>query len=408
MQKLIIPRLMPWLVWGLGAILFFSQYLGRIAPGIMVPELTETFHVTALSLGTLSAFFYIAYVSLQIPVGILADRYGPRLLLPLMGSLYVVGCLLFACAHRLGYAEMGRFLMGFGAAFTFVSTLKLATNWFPASRIGLLAGFTQAIGMLGAAVGRAPVSYAVSSFGWRETMMGIAVICFIIVSLIIWLVRDHPEIDPVEANRVRTASTPMLTSLSIVLRNPQTWFNAAFVGLLYAPTAAFAELWGVIYLSKTYDLSGHAAAFGVGLIFIGWGIAGPLAGWFSDYLRRRRIVMLGSALSGAVLMLCILYLPALPVWIIYLFLFLFGVSNTGVAVAYAVASEINPRPVAGTSMAFANMMSVLIGALFQPLIGWLLDLFHNFYLAFSLLPVCLLLAFVMGFFVKETHCQPQP
>ncbi|MFU8797562.1 MAG: MFS transporter, partial [Gammaproteobacteria bacterium] len=384
---------MPWLVWGLGASLFFSQYLGRIAPGIMVPELTAAFQVTALSLGTLSAFFYLAYVSLQLPVGMLVDRYGPRLLLPLMGGLYVVGCVTFAQANQLGYAETGRFLMGLGAAFTFVSTLKLATNWFPASRIGLLAGFTQSIGMLGAAVGRAPVSYAVSSLGWRETMLGIAVICFIIVSLIIWIVRDHPP----RAQRVSTlakapphpVSVNMLTSLRTVLRNPQTWINALFLGLLYAPTAAFAELWGVVYLSKTYSLSNHEAAFGVGLMFIGWGIAGPFAGWFSDYLKKRRCVMLGSALSGTILMLCILYLPGLPVWCIYILLFLFGVSNTGVAVAYALSSEINARSVAGTSIAFANMSSVLIGAASQPLIGALLDIFQNFSLALSLLPLCL-------------------
>jgi len=412
---------LPWIVWGLGASLFFAQYLGRIAPGVMVPELMHDFQVTALSLGTLSAFFYLAYVSLQVPVGMLVDRYGPRLLLPVMGGVYVGGCLLFSAASQVGYAEMGRFLMGLGAAFTFVSTLKLATSWFPANRIGFLAGMTQALGMIGAAVGRAPVSYAVSSFGWRITMMGIAIICTIIVSLIICFVRNRPEKTlPGTISASFAAPLGMWAGLFLILRNPQTWLNAAFVGLLYAPTAAFAELWGVAYLTQTYPVSNHEAAFAVGLIFIGWGVGGPIAGWFSDYIQRRRVMMLGSAALSGVLMFSIIYVPNLHVWAVYLLLFLYGLANTGVAVSYAVAAEINPHRVAGTSMAFANMSSVMIGAAFQPLIGWLVDLHWNkvmangaplytsqdFSFALSALPVCFVLAFLVAFFIKETYCQP--
>ena len=100
-------------------------------------------------------------------------------------------------------------------------------------------------------------------------------------------------------------------------------------------------------------------------------------------------------------------------------MFLYGVFNTGVATSYALSSEINPREIAGTSVAFANMASVIIGALFQPIIGWILDLSwdgkmqngvplystHAFQLAFLILPICLAISVVLMFFVKETYCK---
>src|ERR1700722_11221771 len=104
----------PWLIWGLGAAFFFAEYFARVAPSVMVPDLMRDFGVNAQALGTLSAFFYYAYVSMQIPVGILVDRYGPHRLLTVMCILCGLGCLLFASAKDVMAADIGRFLMGFG------------------------------------------------------------------------------------------------------------------------------------------------------------------------------------------------------------------------------------------------------------------------------------------------------
>lgn len=410
----------PWLVWGLAAAYFFADYFARVSPGVMIPDLMEGFSVSALGLGSLTAFFYYPYVAMQIPVGLLVDRFGVRLLLTIMALLVGVGCLVFANAETLYMGKLGRFLMGFGAAFAFVSALKLASTWFPFHRFGLLAGLTQALGMLGAAVGAAPVGYFVHQFGWRHTMASMAVIFFVLAALILSLVRNRPSNLPntVQAMPVETQS--IWCSLGQVLRNPQSWWNGLYVGLLFAPTAAFAELWGAVYLEHVQGLSPLWSAFANGLIFIGWGIGGPLMGWFSDHLGRRRPVMFFSAVMGLLLMSAILYLPDLTPFSLFLLLLLFGMSNAGVAIAYAVAAEINPRSVVGTSMSYANMMSVIIGASLQPLIGFLIDLTQgsnlhiplalhapsDFKQAMLLLPLSLLLAVVCTFFIRETYCQP--
>lgn len=413
----------PWIVWGLAAGFFFIEYFARVGPGVMVDELMHDFNVLAFALGSLSAFFYYAYVGMQIPVGMLVDRFSPRWLLASMTLLCALACIMFAMAHNVRVASLARLLMGFGSAFAFVTALKLASMWFPAHRFGLIAGLTQALGMLGAAVGQAPMAYSVTLIGWRQTMWVIAVLFVLLAIAITLLVRERPKTayskGSVHPAAKLSSSHDVLKGLGKVLRNPQTWWNGVFVGLLYAPTAAIAELWGVKFFRQTYDLSNELAAIAVGLIFMGWTMGGPFIGWISDRMKRRKIILIISALASLIFISSALYIPNMPLALLFSILFLYGVANTGVATSYAVAAEINPRVLAGTSMAFANMASVLVGAAFQPLIGWLLDRHwdgklvngipiytaHDFRMAMIALPICLVIATLIATRIRETHCQ---
>lgn len=411
----------PWLVWGVAASFFFCDYFARVAPSVMVDDLMTSFHVTAQGLGSLSGYFYWPYIAMQIPVGLLVDKFGVRRLLIIMSLITAYACYLFGHATTLFGAELGRFLLGFGAAFAFVGALKLATVWFPVSRFGLLAGLTQALGMLGAAFGEAPVSYAVQTIGWRSTsylMVGI----FVLLAIGLYaIVQDNPPGHEPPPPKKGRGLMSMAHDLGVVLRNPQSWMNAIYAGLLFAPVAAFGELWGANYLQHVHGMSESTAAMANGMIFIGWGIGGPLIGWLSDYTQRRWPLMLGSAVMGLALLCILLFVPNLSATTIFIVLTLFGVSNTGVGLAYAVAAEINPLPVAGASIAFSNMMSILIGACFQPLIGHLMDIHAGFteymqsvhyspadyHFAMLILPAALVACVAMMMFIRETYCQPQ-
>lgn len=408
----------PWLVWGLGAAFFLSEYFARVAPGVMVPELKSTFEVNAASLGALAALFYWPYVFLQIPVGTLVDRFGPHILLTVTSALCALGCFLFGGAELLTIAKVGRFLMGVGAAFAFVGTLKLAAIWFCPSRFGLIAGATQALGMLGAALGAGPLSFLVVNLGWRETMILIGIILFMLAILIGIFVRDK-DVGNATTLQPVDKTTSLVQSFIEVLKNPQSWIVSIYAGLLYGPTAAFAELWGTDYLVNVYGLTKNKAALGVSCIFLGWALGGPIAGYISDQIGRRKPILYLSSFCSLFFMSCILYLPHISMTVLFATMFLYGVSNVGVATSYAVSSEINPRHIAGTSMAFTNMASVLLGGIiFQPIIGRLLDmrwqgeLVNNakvypveaYTMAMILLPCCFVVSLLLALFIKETKC----
>ena len=118
---------LPWVICGLGALFYCYEYLLRISPSVMMSDLMQAYHINATVFGNLAAFYYYAYTPMQLPVGILMDRYGPRRLLTFACLACALGSYLFAHAFHIELAQIGRFMVGFGSAFAFVGVLKLAT-----------------------------------------------------------------------------------------------------------------------------------------------------------------------------------------------------------------------------------------------------------------------------------------
>ncbi len=179
-------------VWGLAAVFYFYELMLLVSPSVMIDDLTLAFSTTAEQLGSIAACYYYAYAAMQIPVGLLMDRFGPRILLVIACILCAAGCLIFGSATSLLMAQIGRFVMGIGGSFAVVGCLKLASLWFPVNRFALLTGIMVAVGMMGGVFGQAPVANLVELVGWRNTIYYGAALGAIL-SVIIWIVvSDNP------------------------------------------------------------------------------------------------------------------------------------------------------------------------------------------------------------------------
>lgn len=404
----------PWLLWLLGALLFFSEYFVRTSSSVMVGDLMHEFAVDAIGIGTLSAFFYYPYTLMQIPVGLIVDRFPTGKILTFMALMFAVGCLLFANTNQLMYAEAARAIMGCSAAFAFVGTLKLVTESFDAKVLGFLAGSTQAIGMLGAATGEGPVAVFVQSVGWRIAMRYMAAFISCIAILLLVFAWNSGACSKIKHQVVKGIK-------QAVFDNKQALLNALFAGLIYAPTLAFGELWGVKYLETVHKLSYSNAAAALSWIFIGWGFGGPLQGLISDKIGRRKPLLCSSAISSLILMLIILQVPMAYNTLIFS-MFCYGIANSGLVVSYAISGEINPDKQTGTTIAFTNMASVLLGTCCQPLVGWALVYYWSglkdgagspiydanaYQHAMLFLPMLLVLAVIVSFLIKETNCKKE-
>lgn len=414
-------NMLPWLIWGIGATFYFSQYIARVIPSVITQQLAHTFSANAFTLGTLSAFFYYAYAPMQIPAGLLIDKFGSGKLLTIASLTTAIGCFIFASANNIYIADFSRFLLGLGSAFSFICTIKLITMWFPEKNFGLLTSITQALGMFGAIFGIGIISHAVEKMRWRFCVTSVGAI-FIILSIITTAIIMRNKITLNQQSHTKATNQSkktVLECLKTVTKNPQSWINVIYVAALYAPISAFCEFWGTSYLRSVYAISIKNAASGVSFIFLGWIIGAPIMGYISDKIGKRRPLMIASAFAGLIFLSAILYLPKLPVIDVFILLFLFGLTNPGVAISYTLAGEINPGFAAGTSIALANMASVAFGPLGQPLIGWLLDMHWqgamlngiryysatNFRAAMSVLIIWMLIACVSSFFIKETYCR---
>ena len=407
----------PWTIWTLGASFYCYGFFQRVAPSVIVDELMRDFAASAAILGNLSAFYFYAYASLQIPVGVMVDRWGPRRVLSVAVVLCGIGSALFATADGLLTAYAGRALIGGGAGFAFVGTLKLASVWFPPHRFALLSGLTIMLGMAGAVGGQGPLAALVATLGWRQTLTVASVFAMLLAAAIWLIVRDRPA---AEAERPEPPSGSLLRGLLGVLGNPQSWFVSVFGGCMSGPMLAFGALWGVPYMVQAHGLERPAAAASVSLMMVGWGIGAPLSGWFSDRIGRRKVPMLLGAGGALASIGAVIYLLGLPLPAVQALLLVNGIFSGTMILSFATAREHNAPEAAGAALGFANMASMAAGALFQPAIGWILDLQWDgrmvdgarlystgaYQIAFLTLLACGVGALMVTLLSRETHCRP--
>ncbi|MDF2867725.1 MAG: phtH [Gammaproteobacteria bacterium] len=411
-------KFLPFVIYLLAASFYLYEFMLQIAPGVMTFELMRDFNIQAAGLGVISAFFYYAYTPMQLPAGLLYDRFGPRTLITLASLICASGALVFALTKITYMAAAGRFLMGMGSAFAFIGILIIVANWFSPGYFAFFAGITQLMGSVGAIVGETPLALAVARFGWQATLLIVAGIGFIL-ALAIWLiVRDSPPGKPaLHANSTKGIGT----TLKEVLGKRQTWAIATYSFTIWAPITVFAALWGVPYLMVRFNISAAMAASAVTMIWIGVGIGSPFVGWFSDKIGRRNLPLVLCAILGIFSTSAILYIVHLNLIVIYGLLFLFGFAAGGQSLIFGVVKDINPPGIVGTAIGFNNMCVVAGGALFQPFVGYILHkvwhgelqngvpvyLAQDYQRALLLLPLCFLIAWLIGWLgLRETYCKP--
>lgn len=410
--------LLPWIIWGVGALFFSYGFFHRVTASAMFNDIMRDFGVTGAVLGNLSAFYFYAYASLQVPVGVAVDRFGPRRVMTAAAILCATGSLVFGLAPNITIAYAGRLLIGAGAGFALIGTFKLATIWFPPERFALITGLTATIGTLGAAGGQAPLSLAVSAFGWRETMVTAAIAGGLIAALIWLIARDRRETNVEIAPT--TTQLGILQGIGTVLANPHSWAFAIILASMTAPMLSFAGLWGVPFLMQAFDLERATAAATTSIFIIGHGIGSASMGWLSDRIRQRKAPVLGGSIVTTAAVIAVIYIPGLPLALVQGLMLIGGIASGATIICFAFTREHNRPEVAATAMGFVNFLNMGTSALFQPLLGWFLDLtwdggmvdgariysaeaFRTAFLAIAVLSVAGLIAAAL---VRETHCQP--
>lgn len=371
-------------ICALGALFYCYEYLLRIQPSFMNNQLREQFGLSGQSLGILVGLYYWAYSPMQIAVGLLTDIYGPRKMLTLAVAVCTIGSFMFGYTHNLYIAGLGRFLIGFGSAFAFVGVLKLGAIWLPSNWFAMFAGLATALGMVGALVGDMQLTLLINSIGWRETIL-VSTVFGVVLTPFIWLaVRDvHPHDPPVEE---RVNFTEGIAGIKEIAKNPQIWLAGLVGCALYMSLSVFAEEYGIDFLANVHGFDIHTASASNGAVFLGWLVGAPLFGFISDRLRSRRWPIFVGALVAIALMLVIIYLPSkqavslVPIFFGYsvkfinIVLFFFGLFCSAEIICFAIGRENCPDHMAGSAVAFINMLVMLGGAVFQPLFGSLLDL----------------------------------
>lgn len=402
----------------LGAIFYCYEYLLRIIPGVMHTELRMGFGgISATAFGTLTAYYYFAYTPMQLPAGVLMDRYGPHKLLSFACLLCAVGSIMFSDTNHFYVALTGRFLVGLGSSFAFVGVLKLANNWLPKQYISLIAGVVTTLGMCGAILGEVSLTHMILLKGWRVVLNLASLMGGILTLLILFFLKDGPAKQQVKLTHMSLSH--FIQDVFLVVKKLQIWLIGLIGALLYLSLSVFAELWGKAYLIAAHGLTQIEAANVVSMVFLGWAIGAPVVGFLSDWTERRIAFLFTGSLLSAVMIGLVLYCPFLSKGMLSLLLFGYGFFCSVEIVVFVLARESCYSKLVGTVFAVVNMIVMIGGMIFQPLVGKLLDVFWDgqmvhairlynqldYQLVLSFLPLSLVLVAILTFFIRTNHTQ---
>lgn len=396
----------------IGALFYCYEFVLRILPGALQGELSDSFgHISAATFGQLAALYYFAYSPMQLPVGMLMDRFGPRRLLSFACLCCTIGSFMFGFSPSLPLAGCGRFLVGLGSAFAFVGVLSLALHWLPRRFFSLVTGLVTTLGMLGVVYGEVKVTTLTSSMGLSYVLNITVVAGAILTGLIFLIVRDGPGGHAVKTQPLNT----FFKEVWRVLTSPQVWFIGLIGACLYTSLSVFGELWGKSYLEQAHHLTKIQAAKSISLMFLGWAVGAPLSGYWSDHTGRRVRPLVIGALLSLISIGLVLYYPHLSYTALNVLLFIYGLASGTEIIIFIMAKENTGSYASGTVFAVANMIVSLGGVVFQPLVGMLLDMFGHgklvngehiylvgdYQIALSMLPLSLLFVIISGFFLKD-------
>lgn len=391
----------------------------QVAPSIMTNSLMHDLHLGAKVLSSAVGVYYLTYAGMQIPAGLLFDRFSIR---SLMVSVTVVCAIsAFIYGHASGSIELAisRLLMGGASAFAFVAVLTVASRWFSAHYYAALVGVAQLLASVGAGAINAILSWHLESVTWREAFTHLGIIGLILLVAYLLFIQSSPKNE--ESNVAISKKLGVKESFLTIAKNTQTWYLFAYAFLMWGPVTIFAGLWGPQFLEAQHGVSTTEAVQMILWYF--WtpmALVSPFIGYFSDAMKLRKPLMWLTAVLGFVATAMMVQRPDIPLWLTHVLLAVFGMATSGQILSFAVAGEINRQEVASTVMGVTNMGVVLGGAILQPLVGQLLEWFtdssqysegalmpiESFQVALMVMPVCFLLAYIVSrFLVKETYCQ---
>jgi predicted MFS family arabinose efflux permease len=377
-----------WAAWGLAAAFYVVALFHRMSLGVASLDATARFDLAPGTIATLSALQLGLYLAMTIPAGVATDRIGPRRALALGLAAMAAGEIAFGLATSAPLALGGRALVGAGDAFIFLSVLRVAQNWFPASRYALLASLTGLAGALGQLGTTIPLGLSLEGIGWSATFVGSGLLTAGLAVACLALLRDRPAGAPA-ADAARRAGIGR--TLRACWARPATrrtfWLHFGLMG----PFVAITALWGYPYLVESQGVAPGTARAWLLLTVVMFGAAAPLMGLVASRTSRERV---GALMLGQVAALTGLWAPALlwpagapPHALLVAALAMTGVCGGAAMLSFDFARAGNPAGEGGTATGLANTGGFSAAVIAQLAVGRVLAMSPADGLQTALLPL---------------------
>jgi sugar phosphate permease len=364
-------------VWAIAIFAYIVGVLQRTSLGVSGIEATHRFAISASVLSTLAVVQIIVYAALQIPVGVVLDRVGPKALVAAGALLMVAGQVVLAIAPSIGVAIIGRILVGAGDAMTFISVIRLLASWFSGRLLPQVSQWTGNLGQLGQVLSAIPLSFLLHTYGWTTAFLSAASMSAIAFVLVVVLLSNGRP-NAVKGDRVSTWPSAM-RQLREALSRPGTQLGFWSHFITQSSGTVFSLLWGFPLLTEGLGYS-PATASGLLTLIVGAGvISGPILGLLTARfpLRRSNLVLVIVTLIGAAWTIVLLWPGRPPFALIVILVVVLGIGGPGSLIGFDFARTFNPMRSLGSANGVVNVGGFLASFVMMYLIGLALDLLNR-------------------------------
>lgn len=362
------PSRRAWLVWGTALVAYAVAVLHRGSFGVAGPAAVERFEVTATVLSTFVVVQLGVYAALQVPVGVLLDRFGSRTLIAAGAVLMAGGQLVLGLTHELAPAYVARVLIGAGDAATFISVIRLVALWFPPRRVPLLTQLTGQVGQVGQLAAAVPLVAVLHGPGWSAAFVGLAAVGVLAAALAALVVRDSPAPLP------RHDAPRLLDPLRSAVREPGTWLGFWTHALSQFSMTVFLMLWGFPFL-LAQGLDERMAGLVLGAVVVSAMVSAPVIGVLTARhpLRRSWLVLACAALTGAAWVAVLAVPGRRPLWLLLALALVLGLGGPTSLVGFDFARTANGPRQLGVATGVVNAGGFVTAVVTLLAVGVVLD-----------------------------------
>lgn len=401
-------------IWSICAIFYTYELLLRTILGTFQIPIMHDLSLNPITFALMSTTCYlVVYAGMQIPASLITVKYGLKKTLLVAVALCAISTLCFTHTSDIKIAILLRMIMGLGSSFGFICLLISVYDWMPKKFYGLFIGLSQFVGLTGPMFAAGPLnSIAIKgNLEWRFVLFCLGLAGVVLMLLILCLVKNASQVN--EKFRIINRKTSLPQSFKQLLKQNQIWLIAIYSALVYFTLEYLSENEGKAFL----ELNGYSSHFSSYMITLGWigcAIGCPILGTLSDILKRRKYIMVFTALCSLVSFINIVFFPiSKPILIIAFFTL--GVGAGGQSIGFAIMAEQCSKTTLAIGLGINNAMITLLMSVIAPAIGGLLS-YHagalelrleDYHFAFTFIIILIALSLVLSvFYIKETFCRP--
>ena len=389
----------PIALWSIATTFFAFQFILRLSVGILREDIIQKFHIDTAAFGTMAGYYYLGYAGMQIPLGIMLDKFNFRIVTALAIMLSVVGTLTFVLANDWNIVLLGRFLIGAGSAVGFLAVAKVIKLFFEEKYHAFMIGFAFTFGLTGAVFGGTPMRLIFNHFGYYASFMALAVTGTIIAAVVL-MVKDK------RIERVDTSPNahPSFRQIIKLIFNPMVFFVGIAGGLMVGPLEGFADVWAMPFFQHVHYLSENDAIFVASLVFLGMCVGGPLLAYLAKMTGSNILIIAMSGAFTVIVFFIIFFVRELSTTALSALMFYLGILCCYQVLVFAFVSDIVEKSCAGIAIAIINCLNMSFGHFFHKIISTTIQKYWDGTVNMEGLPIYNYESYIYGLLVIPVGC----